>query len=309
MILIGEVLMKRSLFLAAGLLAAAGAVAPASAETVNTIMFFENVCAQRTATFRVCASAEVFITEGNVLNFKVWNMNGYVADGDAGAYSPASTAAAYADQYGGWHTITSVGISNLAYTLGGGENLTSAVYHSQTDRTLTRWESATGANSLQVAHTGTSTDGHHEGIVGCFDPDRNGKQQHVETCDSYPGESYVLFQIRGFQTITLDHARFEFHSQQVASDKCKFDKWDEEKCTSESLKGSSVATRITTTIIEVPPTDEPPRDDPPTDDPPRDDPPTVVVPEPMTMILLGSGLLGLGAARARRRREDGTEEG
>jgi hypothetical protein len=273
--------MKRSLFVTVGLLAAAGAVAPASAQTPpSPVLRFENVCAQRSATFRVCASAEVFITSGNVLNFKVWNMNGH----GQSAYAPASTAEAYADQYGGWHTITSVGISNLGYAVGNGANLSTAIYHSNGEtRVLERWGTDASANSLQIAHTGADLDsGHREGIVGCFDPDRTGNQGHVQTCNSFPGEAYVLFQISGFTSLTLDGAAFEFHGQQVAANNCNINNFNG-NCTSESLKG------LGTSSITLDPELE------------------HVVPEPITMVLLGSGLLGLGAARARRRRLDGQD--
>jgi hypothetical protein len=82
--------------------------------------------------------------------------------------------------------------------------------------------------------------------------------------------------ITGCTTLSLDGAVFEFHGQQIASSQCNLDNWSN-RCTEDSLKGSGSGT-------------------------PTDTLPTHVVPEPMTMILLASGLAGMGVAQRRRRK-------
>jgi hypothetical protein len=81
----------------------------------------------------------------------------------------------------------------------------------------------------------------------------------------------VEFTISGFSSLSLNGGLFEFHGQQVAYSNCLVFDPNNNACTDNSLKGSG--------------------------------PPTEVVPEPITMILLGSGLLGVGGAARRRRRQ------
>jgi hypothetical protein len=238
-----------------------------------------DVCgsAAMTSTFKVCASAEVFLNAaGDELSIRVWNRSQVTTPF-------TSVSDAYTSEWGGWHTITQIGIENVAYSPEIGDyNVQARHYHgagaltdSKGDKydLLTKWDDDGGASSLQIKNLGASTaNGQKGGIVGCFDPTPNGNANHVATCDTHPDAAYVEFIISGFDSLDLTGALFSFHSQQVATSKCDVTKW-KDACTEDSGKGRGPGDEST-------------------------------VPEPMTMILLGTGMAGVGAMRRRRRTQD-----
>jgi hypothetical protein len=225
---------------------------------------FYNVCSP--GSFHVCASAEVSLVGGNMV-MKVWNMNQY---GLTGAVPDMS---AYGSEFGGWGTITAVGLNGVGYTLPDNSKPTvSAAYWNGTSTTaLSLWGTDAVANSIQIYNTGADADkGHKEGIVGCSDPGPL-KAGHVATCGSYPTNPYVEFTFTGLQNINLDNATFAFHAQQVANENCTPTSYESSCLFANSLKadGSGGGNMVT--------------------------------PEPVSTMLVGTGLLGLAAARRRKK--------
>ena len=241
-------------FLAAAAFLAVAAV-PASAQNFT----YYNICGVSDGTsLRICASADLTLS-GSTLTMRVWNME---VDGASGVGS-------YASEFGGWHTITSVGLQYVGSGVAASGDFTNARYvfgTGTTDyRNLTYWRGSEdgGRNPLQV-DLGSVTQGHKDGIVGCVDPGPT-SAGHVMTCDSYGFMPYVEFTFTDVDP-NLDFAQyyFEFHGQQMVNGR--------------SAKGSGPGT------------------------------PTEVVPEPITMVLLASGLAGVGGVGVRRRRREDQDQ-
>jgi hypothetical protein len=122
-----------------------------------------------------------------------------------------------------------------------------------------------GAKSLQLVLGGETSTGHQGGINGCTD--LGPQQNHFLTCGNYPNAPYLEFTFSGFASsfVYADYQLFEYHSQQTGNN-------------AGSMK------------VQGPENPPPP-------------PPPGVVPEPVSMVLLASGLIGIGV-KARKRRRD-----
>ncbi len=230
------------------------AAAPASAQQY----LYYNACggARENASLRVCASADVTLI-GSTLTMRVWNME---VDGASGISS-------YSGEFGGWHTIVSVGLEYVGTGTATGGDLTYARYifgDGPDGRVaLNDWRSVNTANrNPLMVELGGITDGRYEGIVGCRQPSANW-DEYVATCQSYGTMPYVRFTFTGVdETLNFADYNFEFYSKELVNGYTA------------KPSGSGVAL-----------------------------PPNSVVPEPITMVLLGSGLLGVGGVNLRRRRK------
>jgi len=241
-------------------LAAVALAAVATPAGAQQQYLYYNACggARGNASLVVCASADIHLV-GSTLRMRVWNME---VDGASGLSS-------YSSQFGGWHTIISVGLEYTGTTNPGSGTLANARYvfgsGPGNSRDLTHWHSVSTANPLRV-EIGSITDGHKEGIVGCTDPGPV-YSGHVATCGTYGFSPYVAFTFTGVDpTIDFADYNFEFYSAQIAN--------------GYFAKPSGTGVPM---------------------------PPNSVVPEPITMVLLGSGLLGVGGVNLRRRRKEESE--
>ena len=248
-------------------LLALGVAAPVEAQYK-----FHNICSA--GSLRVCASADVTIGESNNLIINVWNLS----EPALGLTGRPTDMSSYSTPTGGWHTITAIGLANVNYTL---DVKTYAwvdpQFYDGTNYTLLpKWLGVADASSLSLTNTGADVTGgsatdHREGIVGCYDPGPDGSG-HAQTCSSYPVAPYVQFTLQGYGKMDLSNATFMFQSQQVAYEHCDPSNWDSQACLGNTVTASGA--------------------------------PTEVVPEPITLVLMGSGLVGVGAARRRRRKQE-----
>lgn len=194
----------------------------------------------------------------------------------------------------------SMQVWNLQGTLGSVNTITSiGLYHSNSLYSFTGSVSGYDVNYVQNGHstdiksywsTGGATDiktlggqntelalgtGGNNGITGCTNP--GGKNSvHWSTCNSFPGIPYVQFDFNFANNAQFDltSAQLRWHSTQVpwvGSLKCDTGGYgDYPPCISRNGHGD-------------------------------------VTPEPVTMLLLGTGLAGMGGGALRRRRKQAAE--
>ena len=229
-------------------------------------LHFYNICSP--GSFRVCASADVMVGQDNTLIINVWNLN----ETEVGTNGLPTDLESYYTRKGGWHTITAIGLTNVGYTLPYRPEagvVDASLFDGFSYSTLPKWLGTADATSLQITNTGADIEDHRQGIVGCFDPGPEGSE-HAGTCSSYPYAPYVQFTLKGYGELDLSQAQFMFQSQQVAYESCDPSNWNSDDCLGNVMTASGGSTEV--------------------------------VPEPITLILVGSGLVGVGAARRRKRR-------
>jgi hypothetical protein len=116
---------------------------------------------------------------------------------------------------------------------------------------------------------GTSND-KNGAILGCDPSNANSVSTYFQTCDSTGNTGWVVFSFTTTNSWNASEAQIAFKMQSIGSGDLSLE------C--RSGDGSCATT-------------------------------TTIVPEPMSMVLMGSGLAGLAAVRRRRRRESGLVDG
>ena len=171
------------------------------------------------------------------------------------------------------HTMTAIGLyhDGNPWLASGGKVLSYTVTHNGTDIT-SKWKPKQ-ANDIQtlggVSLELTEGTKGNAGIIGCKDP--GGSTDKWATCLSFDEQPYVEFTFNLNKAYALDGAELRWHSQQIGPNGISL------KCDTGG-QGSYPECG-----------------------------PVVVTPEPVTTLLLGSGLAGIGAAAAKRKRRKATE--
>jgi hypothetical protein len=173
--------------------------------------------------------------------------------------------------FGVQHTMTAIGLYHSSGAWTGNVTGFTATYvtsSGSTDTITTAWKKKTNdINTLAgIDIEAAAGTSGNNGIIGC--PPDPGGGTHWATCASFPGAPYVQFDFTLSQAFSLNDLELRWHSQQLGPNGDL------------SLKCDTGGA--------------------------GDYPDCSVVPEPVTVLLLGSGLAGLGGAGlVRRRRPNG----
>lgn len=173
---------------------------------------------------------------------------------------------------GDYHTMTSIGLYHSGSEFDWNGRVSSYSVTHDGNNITNAWTQK-NANDIQnlggvklELREGTSG---NRGIVGCFDP---GGAEKWATCRSFSNQPYVEFTFNLTQHFALDNVELRWHSQQLPD--------------GSSIKCDTGGNGDYPDCIEKPP--------------------TTTVPEPATMVLMGTGLISLAGVAKRRRRK--TEE-
>lgn len=211
-------------------------------------------------SFKICASANVGLS-GDGKTLTIDFWNNETVDSSADAHGESGT-------------ITAIGLYHMgAVPAALPPSTFSAIYGdvSGTIRTLTSWTN--GASEINTIagvelEEGGATKGHKDGIVGCTDPGPV-SATHATTCRTLATAPYARFTFTYSSSIAglfgSDNLAMRFHAKQVGPTGAM-----SVKCDTGITSGEHACMPDTT------------------------------VPEPVSMVLMGTGLAGLAAVRRRR---------